>query len=35
MARTVRPRLEIVLTDTPAHLRRKKKADIGIDSGRR
>jgi predicted DNA-binding protein with PD1-like motif len=27
---TVRPTLEVVLTDTPAKLRRKKKADIGI-----
>ena len=26
----VRPRLEVVLVDTPAQLRRKKKADIGI-----
>lgn len=26
----VRPTLEVVLTDTPAQLRRKKKADIGI-----
>jgi hypothetical protein len=26
----VRPTLEVVLTDTPAKLRRKKKADIGI-----
>ena len=26
----VRPTLEVVLTDTPAHLRRKKRADIGI-----
>jgi hypothetical protein len=26
----VRPTLEVVLTDTPAHLRRKKKADLGI-----
>jgi uncharacterized protein len=26
----VRPTLEVVLTDTPAHLRRKKKPDIGI-----
>jgi predicted DNA-binding protein with PD1-like motif len=30
MAGTVRPTLEVVLTDTPAHLRRKKNADIGI-----
>jgi uncharacterized protein len=30
MAGTVRPTLEIVLTDTPTHLRRKKKPDIGI-----
>jgi hypothetical protein len=27
---TVRPTLEVVLIDTPAHLRRKKKADLGI-----
>jgi uncharacterized protein len=26
----VRPTLEVVLTDTPAKLRRKRKADIGI-----
>jgi predicted DNA-binding protein with PD1-like motif len=26
----VRPTLEVVLTDAPAHLRRKKRADIGI-----
>jgi hypothetical protein len=26
----VRPTLEVVLTDTPVELRRKKKADIGI-----
>jgi predicted DNA-binding protein with PD1-like motif len=36
----VRPTLEVVLTDTPAHLRRKKKSDLGIalielDSGKR
>jgi uncharacterized protein len=30
MAGTVRPTLEVVLTDTPTHLRRKKKPDIGI-----
>lgn len=30
MAGTVRPTLEIVLTDTPAHLRRKKNPAIGI-----
>jgi uncharacterized protein len=30
MAGTVRPTLEVVLTDTPAHLRRKKNPDIGI-----
>jgi predicted DNA-binding protein with PD1-like motif len=35
----VRPTLEVVVTDTPAKLRRKKKADIGIalidlDAGR-
>jgi uncharacterized protein len=27
---TVRPTLEVVLTETPAKLRRKKRADIGI-----
>ncbi len=27
---TVRPTLEVVLIDTPSHLRRKKKPDIGI-----
>lgn len=27
---TVRPTLEVVVTDTPAHLKRKKRADIGI-----
>ncbi|MBR0821463.1 PPC domain-containing DNA-binding protein [Bradyrhizobium liaoningense] len=26
----VRPTLEVVVTDTPAHLRRKKKPDLGI-----
>jgi predicted DNA-binding protein with PD1-like motif len=26
----VRPTLEVVITDTPAHLRRKKKPDLGI-----
>jgi predicted DNA-binding protein with PD1-like motif len=26
----VRPTLEVVLTDTAAHLRRKKRADLGI-----
>jgi predicted DNA-binding protein with PD1-like motif len=26
----VRPTLEVVLIDTPVHLRRKKKADLGI-----
>lgn len=36
----VRPTLEVVLTDTPAQLRRKKRADIGIalidlEAGRR
>jgi hypothetical protein len=36
----VRPTLEVVLTDTPAKLRRKKRADIGIalidlDAGKR
>jgi uncharacterized protein len=30
MAGTVRPTLEVVLTDTPAHLRRKNYADVGI-----
>jgi predicted DNA-binding protein with PD1-like motif len=30
MAGTVRPTLEVVLTDTPAHLRRKKNADIAL-----
>jgi predicted DNA-binding protein with PD1-like motif len=30
LAGTVRPTLEVVLTDTPAHLRRKKRSDIGI-----
>jgi predicted DNA-binding protein with PD1-like motif len=30
IAGTVRPTLEVVLTDSPVHLRRKKKADIGI-----
>jgi uncharacterized protein len=30
MAGTVRPTLEVVLTDTPSHLRRKKRPDIGI-----
>ncbi|WP_375775987.1 PPC domain-containing DNA-binding protein [Bradyrhizobium sp. ma5] len=30
LAGTVRPTLEVVLTDTPVHLRRKKKPDIGI-----
>ena len=30
MAGMVRPTLEVVLTDTPTHLRRKKKPDIGI-----
>lgn len=27
---TVRPTLEVVLTEVPARLRRKKRADIGI-----
>lgn len=27
---TVRPTLEVVLTETPTHLRRKKKPDMGI-----
>jgi hypothetical protein len=26
----VRPTLEVVVTETPAHLRRKKKVDLGI-----
>jgi uncharacterized protein len=30
MAGMVRPTLEVVLIDTPTHLRRKKKPDIGI-----
>jgi predicted DNA-binding protein with PD1-like motif len=30
VAGMVRPTLEVVLTDTPTHLRRKKNADIGI-----
>jgi predicted DNA-binding protein with PD1-like motif len=30
LAGTVRPTLEVVLTDTPAHLRRKKRPDISI-----
>jgi uncharacterized protein len=30
MAGIVRPTLEAVMTDTPAHLRRKKKPDLGI-----
>jgi uncharacterized protein len=30
MSGTVRPTLEVVMTDTQAHLRRKKRADIGI-----
>src|ERR1700761_2570136 len=30
MKGTVRPTLEVVLTDTPTHLRRTKNADIGI-----
>jgi uncharacterized protein len=30
MKGTVRPTLEVVLNDTPKHLRRKKNADIGI-----
>jgi predicted DNA-binding protein with PD1-like motif len=30
LAGTVRPTLEVVLTDTPAQLRRKKKPDLGI-----
>jgi uncharacterized protein len=40
LAGKVRPTLEVVLTDTPAHLRRKKRADLGIalidvEAGRR
>lgn len=30
MAGKVRPTLEVVMTDTPARLRRRKKSDIGI-----
>jgi uncharacterized protein len=30
LAGTVRPTLEVVLIDTPSHLRRKKKPDLGI-----
>jgi predicted DNA-binding protein with PD1-like motif len=30
MAGTVRPTLEGVMSDTPAHLRRKKEPDLGI-----
>ena len=30
LAGTVRPTLEVVLIDTPSHLRRKKKANLGI-----
>jgi predicted DNA-binding protein with PD1-like motif len=30
LAGTVRPTLEVVLIDTPSHLRRKKKGDLGI-----
>lgn len=30
LAVTVRPTLEVVLTDTPVHLRRKKKPGLGI-----
>jgi uncharacterized protein len=30
LAGTVRPTLEVVLVDTPSHLRRKKKPDFGI-----
>jgi uncharacterized protein len=30
LAATVRPTLEVVLMDTPSHLRRKKKPDLGI-----
>jgi predicted DNA-binding protein with PD1-like motif len=30
LAGTVRPTLEVVLTESPARLRRKKRADLGI-----
>ena len=30
LAGTVRPTLEVVLIDTPSHLRRKKRPDLGI-----
>jgi predicted DNA-binding protein with PD1-like motif len=30
LAGTVRPTLEVVLTEVPATLRRKKRADLGI-----
>ncbi|GIQ75408.1 PPC domain-containing DNA-binding protein [Bradyrhizobium sp. RD5-C2] len=30
LAGTVRPTLEVIMIDAPAHLRRKKKPDIGI-----
>jgi hypothetical protein len=30
LAGTVRPTLEVMLIDTPSHLRRKKKPDLGI-----
>jgi predicted DNA-binding protein with PD1-like motif len=30
LAGTVRPTLEVVLIDTPSHLRRKKKPELGI-----
>ena len=30
LAGTVRPTLEVVVTDTPSHLRRKRKRDLGI-----
>ena len=30
LAGTVRPTLEVVLIDTPSHLRRKRKCDLGI-----
>jgi uncharacterized protein len=30
LAGTVRPTLEVVLIETPSHLRRKKKPDLGI-----
>jgi uncharacterized protein len=30
LAGTVRPTLEVVVTDTPSHLRRERKRDLGI-----